>query len=156
MTGRVLQRPQARKDISQQARFIAEDNPAAAERFIGAVERALAQLADMPGLGAARNFGRVEGLRMWHVPGFEKHLIFYRPLPDGVEVSACCMVPAISRACSTRLDPATRHHRLSSTSTVTPFLGRIRNHRAAPASTISTGVHFSRRRWRRASAVSPW
>jgi toxin ParE1/3/4 len=84
MTGRVLRRPRVRQDIAERARFIADDSPDAAESFIDAVEHAFAMLANLPGLGASRSY--VPDLRMWRVPGFEKHLIFYRPLDDGVEV----------------------------------------------------------------------
>ncbi len=43
-------------------------------------------LADMPGMGAPREHGGLKGLRMWPVRGFERHLIFYRPIEDGIEV----------------------------------------------------------------------
>ena len=29
---------------------------------------------------------RLEGLRVWRIQGFEKHLIFYRPVADGIEI----------------------------------------------------------------------
>ena len=29
---------------------------------------------------------RLAGVRVWRVSGFEKHLIFYRPNPEGVEI----------------------------------------------------------------------
>jgi toxin ParE1/3/4 len=84
MTGRVLRRPRVYHDIAEQARFIADDSPAAAELFIDSVEQAFAMLADLPGIGVSRTY--IPDLRMWRVPSFEKHLIFYRPLEDGVEV----------------------------------------------------------------------
>ena len=30
--------------------------------------------------------GRFAGVRLWRVRGFESYLIFYRPLPDGVQI----------------------------------------------------------------------
>jgi toxin ParE1/3/4 len=84
MTGRVLRRPRVYRDITEQARFIADDSPAAAELFIASLEQAFAMLADLPGMGASRTY--IPDLRMWRVPGFEKHLIFYRPLDDGIEI----------------------------------------------------------------------
>ena len=42
----------------------------------------------MPGLGERRQTAnpRLEGLRVWRIQGFEKHLIFYRPVDDGIEI----------------------------------------------------------------------
>ncbi len=42
----------------------------------------------MPALGVARRFEnpRLEGLRMFSVLGFRRHLVFYRPTAAGVEV----------------------------------------------------------------------
>jgi len=42
----------------------------------------------MPQMGTPRQFrnSRLIGLRMWRVPGFEKHLIFYRVTEGGIEV----------------------------------------------------------------------
>jgi toxin ParE1/3/4 len=86
MTRRIVQRPRAEQDIIDQAFHIHRDNPAAARRFLAAIDRTLAMLLDLPAIGARRHRGRIEGLRMWQVRGFEKHLIFYRPIKDGIEV----------------------------------------------------------------------
>ena len=86
MSRRVTRQPRARRDIVEQADFIGRDNPEAAERFLEAVERAERLLGDMPDMGAPRSFPGLSGIRMWRVRGFERHLIFYRVLDDGVEV----------------------------------------------------------------------
>jgi toxin ParE1/3/4 len=86
MTRRIVQRPRAEQDIIDQAFHIHRDNPAAARRFLAAIDRTLAMLLDLPAIGARRHRGRIEGLRMRQVRGFEKHLIFYRPIKDGIEV----------------------------------------------------------------------
>jgi toxin ParE1/3/4 len=86
MTRRVVQRPRAEQDIIDQAFHIHRDNPAAARRFLAAIDRTLATLLHLPEIGARRRHGRMEDLRMWRVRGFEKHLIFYRPIKDGIEV----------------------------------------------------------------------
>ena len=80
--------PQARRDIVEQARYIAEDNPDAADRFLDFVEQALSALADMPHMGALRTFDNpaLERIRMWPIKGFEKHLIFYRQIAGGIEI----------------------------------------------------------------------
>lgn len=86
MKKRIVQRPLAAEDIIGQALHIHRDNPIASRRFLEAVDQALAALVDMPGIGAPRPHGRIEGLRMWRVRGFDRHLIFYRPTADGIEV----------------------------------------------------------------------
>jgi toxin ParE1/3/4 len=75
-------------DLDDHFRYIAHDSPAMAARFRSAVYDALIRLAEMPGLGSPREYGNPElaGLRMWHVPGFRNHLIFYRPIEGGIEV----------------------------------------------------------------------
>ena len=81
MAGDVFMRPRAKKDVIEQALYIAEDNPDAADGFLDAVEQALDTLADMPEIGAPRQSYNpaLEGIRMWPIKGFEKHLIFYCP-----------------------------------------------------------------------------
>lgn len=57
-------------------------------RFIEAVDAAFRRLADTPEIGRLREFRnqRLAGLRSWPVPGFEKHLIFYRVDEESVEI----------------------------------------------------------------------
>ena len=42
----------------------------------------------MSGIGERRPTAnpRLEGLRVWRIQGLEKHLIFYRTVPDGIEI----------------------------------------------------------------------
>jgi len=72
----------------QQARYIAQDNPDAADRFLDACEHTLEALAELPDVGAPRQFDNpaLQGIRMWCVKGFEKHLVFYRRVEDGVDI----------------------------------------------------------------------
>jgi toxin ParE1/3/4 len=88
MTPAIVRRPQARHDIVAAALYIAEDSPEAARRFLEAVEQTIATAAAMPGVGAPRRYRdpRLAGLRMIAVRGFEKHLVFYRPLEPGIEI----------------------------------------------------------------------
>ena len=85
---RIVQRRQARRDAVEQAVVIARDNPAAADRFLEAIDETLELLAGMPGMGAARRYRSpgLQGLRMHPVRGFPQHLLFYLPLPDGIEL----------------------------------------------------------------------
>jgi toxin ParE1/3/4 len=57
-------------------------------RFYDAAARTFEAIADMPGIGERRETAnpRLAGLRVRRIEGFEKHLIFYRPVEDGVEI----------------------------------------------------------------------
>ena len=73
---------------AQIACFIADENPAAAERFLEAVEASFAALARMPHMGVPRHFRnpKFADVRMWRVRDFDKYLIFYCPRKNGVEM----------------------------------------------------------------------
>ena len=87
---RVEKRTQAIHDLLDAALYLAEESGSEelAFKFIDAAEATLQQLADMPEMGAAREYDQeaIRGLRMWRITGFHSHLIFYRPLHDGIEV----------------------------------------------------------------------
>ena len=84
----ILKTPQAELDLLDIASYIAEDNFDAAERFLEAAEQTFATVASMPLIGHACEFQspQAQGLRLWRVRGFERYLIFYRPLDHGIEV----------------------------------------------------------------------
>ena len=84
----VLVTPRARQDIVEAALYIADDDPAAADRFLDAVEATLATLSHMPRIGAPREFDNpaLTDLRLFPVSGFERYLVFYRPRQTGVEI----------------------------------------------------------------------
>jgi plasmid stabilization system protein ParE len=66
---RVDRSEQAKRDVIEQAWYIAHDNVDAAERFVDACEEAFTALASMPQMGAARDFRipKLKGLRMWPI-----------------------------------------------------------------------------------------
>jgi toxin ParE1/3/4 len=68
--------------------FIARDNPDAATRVVEAAFETFKQLADRPGLGRRRKFSdpRLKDVRSWRVSRFDHFLIFYRPVPAGIQV----------------------------------------------------------------------
>ena len=68
--------------------YIAIDNMDAADRFLDAAYGTFLELARMPGMGRMRKFPqvRLRELRSFRVKGFENYLIFYDPIPDGIEV----------------------------------------------------------------------
>lgn len=69
-------------------RFIAKDNPDAATRVIEAAYETFNTLAANPGLGRPRKFrnSRLLGIRSWRVTGFDNYLVFYRIVPNGIQV----------------------------------------------------------------------
>jgi toxin ParE1/3/4 len=69
-------------NVEAEAKYIARDNPAAAQRIVRAVEQAVELLARHPALGRP---GRVEGTRELVVPG-TPYLIPYRVREGRVEV----------------------------------------------------------------------
>jgi toxin ParE1/3/4 len=85
---RVIIRPAADADIDSQWLYLAQRNPDAARRFLIGCRAAFELLAERPGIG--RNYGLTDpalaDVRRWIVPGFRRHLIIYRPVPDGVEI----------------------------------------------------------------------
>lgn len=87
MSYRIL--PAADRDLDDQAAYLArEASLDVALRFYDAAATSFEQIARRPGIGEQRPTAnpRLEGLRVWRIQGFEKHLIFYRPAPDGIEI----------------------------------------------------------------------
>ena len=80
MRRQILVHEEALFDVIDIAYYIAEDSLEAADRFAEAVDAAYEQLAEFPGMGVARDYSnpKLQGMRMWPVPGFKKYLIFYR------------------------------------------------------------------------------
>ena len=88
MTSTIIKRPQVITDLSELANYIAVDNLEAAENFLLAAQETFQILAKMPMMGSLCKFELPEiyQVRFWRIKGFPKHLIFYLPLSDGVEI----------------------------------------------------------------------
>jgi toxin ParE1/3/4 len=89
MTAQYRVLPSADRDLDEQAAYLAsEASLDAALRFYDAAAVTFGKLAAMPGLGERRESvnPRLADLRIWRIEGFEKHLIFYRPVEDGIEI----------------------------------------------------------------------
>lgn len=88
MSSKIVRGETALQDLDHQAEFIQQDSPEAAIRFLEAASEAFELLADMPELGGVCEFSspKTAGIRVWAIKGFEKHLIFYRPIHQGVEI----------------------------------------------------------------------
>lgn len=86
---RVALLPRADRDIDDHLEYLAlEAGVAAARRFLDAVRATLERLSERPEIGSARRFidHRLEGVRLWPVRGFRRHLVFYRLRDERLEV----------------------------------------------------------------------
>jgi len=86
---RYVVRPIADRDLDEQALYYATEGSAeVGHRFLAAAHDAFALLATQPQMGWQSRLGRpdLKHLRVWRVKGFERVLILYLPLPDGVEI----------------------------------------------------------------------
>jgi len=89
MIGRYRVQPAADKDLDDQAAYLSTHaSLETALRFYDAASSTFGKLADAPGIGERwpTTHPRLAGLRVCRIEGFEKHLAFYRPLDDGIEV----------------------------------------------------------------------
>ncbi len=78
----VTQRPRARDDLAEIWDYIADDSEARADAFIDTVNDKFRMLAGHPGMGRLRDELR-PSLRSFPVG---RYIIFYLPLPDGVDI----------------------------------------------------------------------
>ena len=84
---RVLEREAAKRDLIGHFVYLAENaTPEVARRFKEAARKTFRKLAETPGIGTPGKVrhGRYADVRLWRVAGFERYLIAYRPLKDGV------------------------------------------------------------------------
>ena len=73
-------------DLQTAARFIHQDNPIAARLFLEAAYNTFEFLASNPGVGRQRADLGFPGIRSWRIGGFRRYLIFYRELPDRIQI----------------------------------------------------------------------
>ena len=81
--------PAADRDLDDQAAYLAtQASLETVLRFYDAASITFGKIASMPGIGEQWPSAnpRLAGLRVWRIAGFEKHLIFYRPTGDGIEI----------------------------------------------------------------------
>jgi toxin ParE1/3/4 len=85
---RIEKKARFRIDLMDCFLYLGERDFDVGKRFVKAVREATLKLADMPGMGARRDWQspHLQDLRLWPVKGFENYLIIYRPLHDGIEV----------------------------------------------------------------------
>lgn len=78
----ITRRPAARRDLIDIWLYIADDNEAAADRFLDRIQTALKMLLENPLAGRTRS-ELIEGLRSFPVGNY---ILFYRPAPGGIEL----------------------------------------------------------------------
>lgn len=86
---RVIRRDAARQDLVDIAfYYVHQGSLAVAQRFRDQAEALLGRLADMPGMGTSYDTDHpaLAGLRFLPVTRFKKYLIFYRPIPGGIDL----------------------------------------------------------------------
>lgn len=79
---RVTRRPQAVEDVLEIWDHIAEDSLTAADRWVDVLDEKLQLWATQPLMGRARD-DLMDGLRSFL---YGRYVVFYSPLPDGLDV----------------------------------------------------------------------
>jgi toxin ParE1/3/4 len=82
MANRLIRSPLARLDLIEIWQFLADNNEAAADRFLDRIEHSLLALRDNPLAGRARP-ELTSDIRSFAVGNY---ILFYRPLADGIEL----------------------------------------------------------------------
>ncbi|MFZ0929867.1 MAG: type II toxin-antitoxin system RelE/ParE family toxin [Syntrophobacteraceae bacterium] len=78
----IIKLPRAKSDLVEIWDYIADDSEARADAFVDMIDQKLLALASNPGMGRSRN-ELAERLRSFAVG---RYVIFYRPIPEGVEI----------------------------------------------------------------------
>lgn len=73
-------------DLQTAARIIRRGNPSAARSFLEAAYDTFEFLSQNSGVGRPRADLGFPEVRSWRVAGFRNYLIFYREIPDGVQI----------------------------------------------------------------------
>lgn len=77
----------ARRDLFSIARYIENDSPQAAGKFLEVFEHACDTISSLPEMGsvpeALLHMPRLKSARMLPIKHFAKHLIFYRTIAEG-------------------------------------------------------------------------
>ena len=85
----VTKREAARRDLVEHFVYLAEEAGLdVAERFLANAEASFNDLAQQPKMGAPLTLKPPDlaNVRKWRIKGFDNHLVFYEPRPDGVSI----------------------------------------------------------------------
>jgi toxin ParE1/3/4 len=78
----IIKRPRAQSDLAEIWDYIADDSEAQADAFVETIDQKFKALAVRPTMGRLRD--KIEkALRSFPVG---RYVIFYRPIPEGVEI----------------------------------------------------------------------
>lgn len=89
MNAHYVVRPKADADLDHQAFYLAEKAvPEVGHRFLIAAHETFLLLASQPEMGwhPRLKHADLSLLRTFRVSGFERMIVLYRPVPDGVEI----------------------------------------------------------------------
>jgi toxin ParE1/3/4 len=88
MNRQVRRSAQVRQDLIDIYRYLYRRSPQAAERVFDAIAQSIRSLLNTPGIGRLWNSTdpRLEGMRVVPVKRYRNYLIFFRPIPTGIEV----------------------------------------------------------------------
>lgn len=89
MRRHVLVRPAAERDLDEQAEYLAIHRTVeVGVRFYRAAEKTFQLLASQPEMGKRAEYRSplLSGMRMFPMKEFPKHLVFYCPVEDGIEI----------------------------------------------------------------------
>lgn len=88
MTCRIQLTPQASNDLDDEFGYLAECNADAVRRFYAPAQETFSSLAEMPGIGALRDYQNplFAGMRMRAINGFRNYLTFYMTTDDSIQV----------------------------------------------------------------------
>ena|ERR1051325_4585303 len=73
-------------DLKTAAQFIHRDNPSMAEAFLEAAYATFEFLARNSWVGRSRSDLGFPEIRSWRINGFRRYLVFYRVLPDRIQI----------------------------------------------------------------------
>ncbi len=92
MSKKINKRDAAKIAIIEIADYLSTDSVVVGARFMDAIERTLDFLVSMPEIAGRweSDHPRLQGVRVWPVDGFPNHLLFYRPVGDGIDLIFVC------------------------------------------------------------------
>lgn len=83
MTARLVLSPEAAADLREIVDFIADDNPAAARRFLAKLRAEMERLTAAPGIGHRRDDLTGPPVLFWPVG---RYLVVYRDVAQAIEI----------------------------------------------------------------------
>ena len=88
MRRKIERSAEALRDVEELIDFLRNRSAEVAQRFVEATNATFEFLAANREVGERCRFSdpRLEGIRVWPVEGFRNHLVYFRPIDDGVQI----------------------------------------------------------------------